>query len=267
MILWIMSSIILISTPIIQTPFYGTENELITTCLSINIGFYIYRTVAECILRPPTGQLGVIIIHHMVALLTYFAMVINAENLMLGLVGTFMDASCISSDLMHILKSSKKDVSLKITRTLKVIECVLCILFRCILPLVFLILAILHQNPLKLSTFPLAIFFLSTIFFSLFSISLTKLSISSLCKRLVEEPGGEKNNDQISNEPSVRIGNQFDYLPPLSNTNVFYNNLEICEKVGTKLDFNTIINKQYCMKGSGNVASDISSVNHELDNV
>lgn len=229
------------SKTVIKYPFTGGEQSLVRFVFAIIIAKYIFCLTSDIMLQKhlDSVRFKVGAIHSLVALLCYSVFLAYEQNILLGLVGAMMEVNNTTVEILRNLKEIGYDQ--KTYRNISILNCVLTLTFRGVIPIVFMVIAMFHERPFKMDYGPLTAFFLSIIFFSVISVWLVLSSVRRSIKLVLLQRDGvcfENTGDmQLSNFQKNNLG----YLPRFDNINVSnmsqdhkmnYNNRKDFAKVG-----------------------------------
>lgn len=228
---------------VITYPFSGNNREpqiqpFVLVFISINIGRYIYMTVQDVLLVDyiDKSKFRTSTVHHFVVVVSYLVFVIYQQNLLMALAGMTMEINSSVVEYAKIYKEVEKRES-TVYKRIYIINSVVTILFRGVVPVSFLIIAMLQQTPFIMNYPTLIMFFLSLIFFSvvnvwfiLASVKRTYLLINrkNLPNYQMEEYGGGTSRDV--NIPYANMNdytkNNLGYIKSYDNKNLSNNENE-----------------------------------------
>ncbi|KAL5021372.1 hypothetical protein ScPMuIL_000527 [Solemya velum] len=242
-LLCIMALIAVCSKTVIEYPFTRAgEKDLVRCVFAMIIAKYIFCITSDVMLQKQLNSVRfkVSIIHSIVTLVCYSVFLAYEENVLLGLVGAMME---VNNTTVEILRTLKEIGCVKKSyRNISLLNCVLTLTFRGVVPIVFLVIAMFHEKPFKMSYGPLTTFFLSIIFFSVISVWLVLSSIRRSMKLVLLK----KDDAGIGNSGDIRLSDHFrrnnlGYLPRFDNINISnisedskmnYNNRKDFAKIG-----------------------------------
>ena len=177
----------LTTTDIIRSPFSGHSNYFISNfvgiLLAINVGRYIYLILVNIYLygESEPSRIKTDTMHHVVTIVCYSVFLAYHQNLLLSLVGMTMETNSIIVEISKIMKEMGKSRT-KWYNKLSFINCALTLVFRGVIPVVFLVIAMFHETPFVMHYTTLTLFFLSIIFFSVINVWLILATIQRLVR-------------------------------------------------------------------------------------
>ena len=172
-------------------------------------------------------------IHHVVACGCYGIFLGYGQNFLLALVGITMELSTTTIEVSKIAKELGYTKS-EFYKNLTVVSCILAVVFRGIIPIVFLVMSMFLQTPFVMHYTVLSTFFLSIIFFSVINVWFILSAIQRLVRtcctksslfRRFEANRRVRTSDQTldaNNDPTVFTKNNLGYLRRYDNKNLCY---------------------------------------------
>lgn len=241
-IVWILAVVGMCLSDVIIYPFSGNKESpiqpYVLVFISINIGRFIYLIIQDVLLidHIEKSKFRTSTVHHLVVVASYLVFVMYQQNLLMALAGMTMEINSSIVEGARIYKEVIKRES-TVYKRIYVLNCVVTILFRGVVPISFLVIAMLQQTPFIMNYPALTMFFLSLIFFSvvnvwfiLASIKRTYLLIKrkNLSSYQLEEYGGGTSRDH--NIPYVNMNdytkNNLGYVKSYDNKNLTNNENE-----------------------------------------
>lgn len=183
----ILGFVALCGSDVIRYPFSGnassTINDFVGILLAINIGRYIYLISVNIYFygESERSRIKTDLMHHIVTIVCYSIFLGYHQNLLLSLVGMTMETNSTIIEISKILKEMGKNRT-RLYCKLSFINCALTLVFRGIIPVVFLVIAMFHETPFVMHYTALTVFFLSIIFFSVINVWLILATIQRLVR-------------------------------------------------------------------------------------
>lgn len=122
------------------------------------------------------------------------------ENLMLAVTSSFMEVSSTPVECCRLIEQSNKAAGSQSYRKTTILTCVLCVICRAVLPLLFVILAVTQESPFCMNEVPLVNFFTSGVFYAMFN----TLFLSQSIKRL-RDSLHQRNSQPFTNLSSPTV--------------------------------------------------------------
>jgi hypothetical protein len=169
--------------------------------LAINIGRYVYLISMNIYLygESDRSRIKTDTMHHVVTIVCYAIFLGYHQNLLLSLIGMTMETNSTIIEISKILKEMGKNRT-RLYCKLSFINCALTLVFRGIIPVVFLVIAMFHETPFVMHYTVLTVFFLSIIFFSVINVWLILATIQRLVRSFCKTT-----NDFENTEPARGI--------------------------------------------------------------
>ncbi|KAK3586816.1 hypothetical protein CHS0354_020028 [Potamilus streckersoni] len=245
-LLIICSIVAICSMDVVQDPFQnvydvqGFRSRFIGAIFGVNIGRYLYMIIQNLFLLQHLERLKfrADTVHHVVTVVCYTLFLAYRQNVLLGFIGIVMELNNIFDEMGKLMKGIKQTSNTHYKR-LTLSNCAVTIVFRGILPIIFLVIAMFHQSPFKMDYAPLTVFFLSIIFFSVINVWLILTTIQRFLKVFFKQKAGQDCDIELRQEthacstispqrnierfdfPMAR--NNLGYLRAFENRNIFNN--------------------------------------------
>ncbi|WAR12122.1 hypothetical protein MAR_026302 [Mya arenaria] len=251
----ILSMVAVSASDVIKHPFH-VENadghwyvKFITVIFAINIGRYLFIFMETLFSKrsKSKSQFRAQFIHHIVTIVCYAIFLVTRQNLLLGLIGVFIETTNIFDEIGRIFKQQGK-TNTPFFRRVVTIGCVFTVTFRGIVPTTFLVMAMFQQSPFTMSTPTLMIFFLSMIFYSVMNVWQILASLQRFKKYMLQKTPHDESPTSfelrtVEDRSPYRTGktlllskNNLGYLRPYDNKNIAFQNNSIKENIGNKKD-------------------------------
>ncbi|KAL3859286.1 hypothetical protein ACJMK2_009512 [Sinanodonta woodiana] len=245
-LLIICSIVAICSMDVVQDPFQhvydiqGFRSRFIGSIFGVNIGRYLYMIIQNLFLLQHLERLKfrADTVHHVVTIVCYAFFLAYRQNVLLGFIGIVMELNNIFDEMGKLMKGIKRTNNIHYKR-LTLSNCAVTIVFRGILPIIFLVIAMFHQSPFKMDYAPLTVFFLSIIFFSVINVWLILTTIQRFLKVFFKQKAGQDGDIELRQETRAcstisprRTFDRFDlpmarnnlgYLRAFENRNIFNN--------------------------------------------
>ena len=248
LLLSLLAVICICSTNIILVPFSdklnSRESTFIQMVLAINVGRYIYLIFQDAFLYShiEKQKFRTDMVHHAVTVVCYCVMLAYQQNRLLGILGILTEINTITIEMTKMMKTVGRHKT-GIYKKMSIANCAITIVFRAVIPVMFLIMGMFHETPFVMHYTALTLFFLSIIFFSVINVWLVLSSI----QRVIKIYGNTGSSLDISSGCTDiqlhQLGsfrqNNLGYERPMGNINI--NNLNYDDE---KLN----INKKYMPK-------------------
>lgn len=226
----VLSLTALLGSDITRYPFSGRSDSSITDfvgiLLAINIGRYIYLISVNVYLygEGESSRIKTEAVHHVVTIVCYSFFLAYHQNLLLSLVGMTMETNSTIIEISKILKEMGKNRT-KWYSKLSFINCALTLVFRGVVPVVFLVIAMFHETPFVMHYTTLTVFFLSIIFFSVINVWLILATIQRLVRSFCKTTNEIDNTETIHDVQRVchshlTTRNNLGYLRRYDNKNL-----------------------------------------------
>ncbi|XP_061189753.1 uncharacterized protein LOC133197651 [Saccostrea echinata] len=220
----------LCGSDVIRYPFSknpsSTVNDLVGILLAINIGRYIYLISVNIYLygESEPSRIKTDTMHHVVTVVCYSVFLAYHQNLLLSLVGMTMETNSTVIELSKILKELGKNRT-KLYSKLSFLNCALTLVFRGIVPVVFLVIAMFHETPFVMHYTTLTVFFLSIIFFSVINVWLILATIQRLVRSFCKTTNEFENTENVHGiqrvcQSHLTTRNNLGYLRRYDNKNL-----------------------------------------------
>lgn len=159
---------------------------ILNIALSANIGKYIFITIHIIFIITRNPQFKKDMVHHVITIVCLSVFVVTKQNLLLSLCGLIMELSTLPVDVAKILKGLDVEKRSLLYQAFLAGGCLGNVVFRGLIPVLFLTIGAIYQSPFIMHYVPLIFFFLSLLFYSLVSVFLiyktaSKWTGCSLC--------------------------------------------------------------------------------------
>ncbi|XP_062619045.1 uncharacterized protein LOC134280615 [Saccostrea cucullata] len=220
----------LCGSDVIRYPFSrnssSTINDFVGILLAINIGRYIYLISVNIYLygESDRSRIKTDSMHHVVTVVCYSVFLAYHQNLLLSLVGMTMETNSTIIELSKILKELGKNGT-RLYSKLSFMNCALTLVFRGIVPVVFLVIAMFHETPFVMHYTTLTVFFLSIIFFSVINVWLILATIQRLVRSFCKTANDFENTEAARGiqrvcQSHLTTRNNLGYLRRYDNKNL-----------------------------------------------
>ncbi|XP_064611205.1 uncharacterized protein LOC135475294 [Liolophura sinensis] len=231
-------------------PKSSRDTHLTGIIFCMNMGKYVYKAVQDLTLILHLSNVKVDLLHHSVTLTCYAVFYSCRENLLLGLVGILMESDLLCNEVIRIYKEISCDRTSKCYKRLVTFGSSWTLVSRGVVPVAFLITAVLHQDVMAMQFITIIFWFLAIVFFLAINIWIIFRSGVRMRKAFIEHPlpvnardveelpSGEDQYHQSDATPAVTVTcpaesprvpektiplhykNDLSYLSPYSNINI-----------------------------------------------
>lgn len=238
-----LAIIVICSTNIIRVPFSGnieqSESVFIQIVLAINIGRYVYLILQDAYLFPhiDKARFRTDTVHHVVTIVCYSVILVYRQNMLLGILGILTELNTFLVEVTKIMKTLGRHKT-SIYKKMSVASCATTIVFRGVIPVIFLIMGMFHETPFVMHYTALTVFFLSIIFFSVINVWL----ILSTVQRVIKIYSYSETLEVAYAPEHIQLEsfrkNNLGYERPLGNININYDTEKL--NINKSIDQNLI---------------------------
>lgn len=237
-----------IAHPFVPKSLRDTHLTGIIFCM--NMGRYVYKAVQDLTLVRHLTNVKVDLLHHSVTLACYAVFYSYRENLLLGLIGILMESDFLCNEVIRVYKQVSCDRTSNCYKRLVTIGSFWTLVSRGVIPVAFLVTAVLHQDVMTMQFITIIFWFLAIVFFLAINIwiilrtgvrlrkTLCDLPLPVNARDVEEFPSSEDQCHQNDATPVVTVTcpaesprvpektiplhykNDLSYLSPYSNINI-----------------------------------------------